>query len=81
MTLESGEPVQLDKTYRVVMPDFVAGGGDGTSAVMEAVSSDNIQIYYARPIRDVLVEQLRKRQQPLQPKTEGRITILNWPAR
>jgi 5'-nucleotidase len=81
VVLDNGQPLQLDTTYRVVMPDFVAGGGDGTAEVMQAVGSDNIQIYHARPIRDVLVEQLKKRRQPLEPKTEGRITILNWPGR
>lgn len=79
MTLPNGEPLQLDRTYRVVMPDFVAGGGDGTQDVMASVGADNIQTYYARPIRDLLVEVLKKQPQPLTPKTEGRITILNLP--
>jgi 5'-nucleotidase len=81
MTLPNGEPLQLDKTYRVVMPDFVAAGGDGTQDVMRDVGADNVQIYYARPIRDVLIEELKKMPQPLAPKVDGRITVLNVPAR
>jgi 5'-nucleotidase len=81
MTLPSGEPLQLDKTYQVVMPDFVAGGGDGTQDVMRDVGTENVLIYYARPIRDLLAEEWKKQPQPLAPKTDGRITVLNAPAR
>lgn len=80
MTLANGEAVQLDRTYRVVMPDFVAAGGDGTQDVMREVGEDNVQVYYARPIRDLLAAELRKMPQPLTPKVEGRITVLNAPA-
>jgi len=79
MTLPNGEPLQLDKVYEVTMPDFVAAGGDGTQEVMKAVGADNVQVYYARPIRDLLTEVLRKQPQPLMPKTDGRITVLNLP--
>ena len=77
VTLDNGQPLQLDKTYRVVMPDFVAMGGDGTADVMKDVGMGNVQVYFARPIRDVLIEELRKWKQPLEPKTEGRITIIS----
>ena len=80
-TLPNGEELQLDKTYTVAMPDFVAGGGDGTQDVMQQVGTANVQISFARPIRDLVIEMLRKRPQPLAPKTEGRITIRNLPAR
>lgn len=81
MTLPDGQPLQLDQTYDVVMPDFVAGGGDGTQDVMRDVGTANVRIFYARPIRDLLAEEWKKLPQPLAPKTEGRITILNAPAR
>lgn len=79
-TLPDGSPLQLDKTYLVVMPDFVAGGGDGTQEVMADVGPDNVQIYFARPIRDLVAEVLKGKPQPLVPKVEGRITVLNAPA-
>lgn len=80
-TLPNGEELQVDNTYRVAMPDFVAGGGDGTQDVMKDVGAANVQIYFANPIRDVVIDILKKRRQPLVPKTEGRITILNLPPR
>ncbi len=80
-TLPSGEELQIGKTYKVAMPDFVAGGGDGTQDVMKDVGTANVQIYFANPIRDVVIDILKKRSQPLVPKTEGRITILNLPPR
>jgi 5'-nucleotidase len=79
VTLSNGDPLQLDKTYHVAMPDFVAAGGDGTMEVMKAVGTDNVQVLYAKPIRDVLIEVLRKRPQPLEPGVDERIRILNLP--
>lgn len=81
VTLENGQPIDPDETYRVVMPDFVAAGGDGTMEVMSEVGAENVQIFFARPLREVLIAELKKRREPLVPKTEGRITILNAPAR
>ena len=78
--LSNGEPLQLDATYKVAMPDFVAGGGDGTQEVMRDVGTSNVQIDFARPIRDAVIEALRRKPQPLTPKLEGRITVLNAPA-
>jgi 5'-nucleotidase len=79
VTLADGSPLDLDKTYTVVMPDFIAAGGDGTQAVMSKIPRDRISISYARPIRDALVQVLSKKPQPLAPKVEGRITVLNLP--
>jgi 5'-nucleotidase len=78
-TLEDGSPIDPEKLYTVIMPDFVAGGGDGALEVMKSVSADRIQTSFAAPIRDIVIEQLAGRG-ALQPKTEGRITVLNKPA-
>ena len=80
-TRPDGEELQNDRTYTVAMPDFVAGGGDGTQDVMNDVGTSNVQISFARPIRDLFIEVLKKKSQPLTPKTDGRITILNLPPR
>jgi hypothetical protein len=45
--------------------------------VMEKIPRDRIKISYARPIRDVLVQVLSARPQPIAPRVEGRITVLN----
>jgi 2',3'-cyclic-nucleotide 2'-phosphodiesterase (5'-nucleotidase family) len=81
VTLADGSPLDPKKLYTVVLPDFVAAGGDGTQDVMKTVPADRLQILYARPIREVLIEELKKYPQPLTPKTEGRITVLNAPPR
>ena len=76
-----GTPLDPDKLYTLAMPDFIAAGGDGTQDVMNSVPADRIQIFYAQPIREVLIEMLKKLPQPMTPKTEGRVTVLNPPAR
>lgn len=76
--LENGQPIDPEKLYRVVMPDFVASGGDGMMDVMSGVPADRIEIHYAKSIREQIVDLLRVRTgMTLSPKLEGRITVLN----
>jgi len=77
VTRADGTPLDPEKLYTVVMPDFIAAGGDGAEAVMKNVPADRVQIFYAAPIRDTVIEQLRKSEGPLAPAVEGRITVLN----
>lgn len=77
VTLADGSPLDLQKLYTVAMPDFIASGGDGTQDLMSKLPRERIQISYARPIRDLLIEVLAAKQQPLQPKVDGRLTVLN----
>jgi 5'-nucleotidase len=77
VTREDGTPLEMDKLYTVAMPDFLAAGGDSTKGVMDKIPRERISISYARPIRDVLVEVLSKKPQPIAPRVEGRITVLN----
>jgi 5'-nucleotidase len=81
VTLDDGTPLDPQKTYTVVMPDFVAAGGDGTQDVMKNVPKSDLEVFYARPIREVLIEAFRKRPQPLVPLTHGRVKVLNAPPR
>lgn len=76
VTLPDGSPLDPTKQYRVIMPDFLAAGGDGTQEVMATIPRERINISYLKPIRDVLVDVLSKRPQPIAPKLEGRITVL-----
>lgn len=78
---EDGTPLDPQKLYTVIMPDFIASGGDGAQDVMKTVPADRIQTTFAAPIRDVLIEQLAGQGRPLEPKVEGRITVLNEPAK
>jgi len=78
---EDGTPIEPEKLYTVIMPDFIAAGGDGAQDAMKAVPRDRIQVSFAAPIRDVMVEQLRS-DKPLVPGQVGsRITVLNAPVR
>ena len=80
VTLEDGTPLDPNKLYRVAMPDFLAGGGDGLQAVISAIPADRIVILPDRgPMHDVFAEVLKTFPQPLVPKTDGRITVLNVP--
>ncbi|HEX8170716.1 MAG TPA: 5'-nucleotidase C-terminal domain-containing protein [Thermoanaerobaculia bacterium] len=76
-TLANGQPLDPQKLYRVAMPDFIAAGGDGADQVMAQVPPARVVVLYAKAIRDAVVEPLARRPQPLAPKTEGRITVLN----
>ena len=76
--LENGQPLDPEKLYTVIMPDFIAAGGDGAMEVMKSIPADRIQTSFAAPIRDVLIQQLAGRTD-LEPKIEGRITVLNRP--
>ena len=80
-TFDDGSPIDLEKHYTVIMPDFVASGGDGTAEVMKGVPADRIQTSFAAPIRDVLIEQFLDMGNTLEPKTHGRITVLNKPSK
>jgi 5'-nucleotidase len=79
VTRDDGTPLEPDRLYTVAMPDFLAAGGDGTQPVMSAIPRNRISIAYAFPIRDVLIQVLSKKPQPLAPRVEGRITVLNLP--
>lgn len=80
VTLEDGAPLDPEKLYSVAMPDFVATGGDGVSELMSSIPKDRIQIFYAKPIRDAIIDVLKKWNRPLTPVVEGRITMHNLPA-
>lgn len=55
ITLEDGTPIEKDKSYRVVVNDFMFTGGDGYD-FSKATNVDETYI----PIRDVLVESIKK---------------------
>ena len=78
-TLEDGRPLDPQKLYSVIMPDFIAMGGDGAEPVVSKIPKDRVQVFHAAPLRDVLIAELKKATAPLEPKVEGRITVLNPP--
>ena len=77
VTLADGSPLDPSKLYRVVMPDFLALGGDGFDSVTSTIPADRIEILPSRTLHDVFAEMLRTLPQPLTPKLDGRLTVLN----
>lgn len=81
VTLANGQPLDPKRVYTVAMPDFLSAGGDGLNRVMNGVAAGSINVMYEAPIRELLISELKKWPQPIAPKVEGRLTVLNAPAR
>jgi hypothetical protein len=59
------------------MPDFLAAGGDGLLPVTSQLPPDRIQTDFSRTIRDAVLDALRRHHQPMVPRKDGRVTVLN----
>lgn len=68
--------------YKVVMPDFLARGGDGLGPFLSTLPADRIDLGIRRPanIRDDLIRHWRQAGKPLRAPLAGRIRILEDPA-
>jgi len=56
--------------------DFLVTG-EGLESLMKQIPAERIRIDYSRPIRELLIDALKAMPQPLAPKVDGRITVLN----
>ncbi len=78
VTLASGQPIEPEKLYKVAMPDFLLAGGEGLGPIMKGVPAARQQLHLELgSFREVFIHSLSAFPQPLTPKTEGRITVLN----
>ncbi|HSP14339.1 MAG TPA: 5'-nucleotidase C-terminal domain-containing protein [Thermoanaerobaculia bacterium] len=77
VTLDDGTPLDPNKLYAVVMPDFLATGGDGFLPVTSTIPPERLRFDQNKALHDVFADVLRTFPQPLQPKIDGRITALN----
>lgn len=78
ITLADGRPLERDKVYKVAMPDFLANGGDGLQPVVGSLPPERKQIRNdLGTVREVFISAIAAFPQPIAPKTEGRITVLN----
>ena len=77
VTLANGQPLDPSAMYRVAMPDFLVTGGEGLDPVMKQIPAARVSTDYTRPIRELLIDALKAMPQPLAPKIDGRITVLN----
>lgn len=69
-----GEKLNINKTYRVLTSDYLAGGGDGIEAFKRALQQDKLGI----KVRDAIMEYIQTETQQgrtLNPQTDGRIRI------
>jgi 5'-nucleotidase len=76
VTLGNGQPLDPNALYRVAMIDFLLTG-EGLEPLMKQIPADRIKVDYTRPIRELLIDALKAMPQPLAPKTDGRIAVLN----
>jgi 5'-nucleotidase len=78
MMLANGQPIEPGKLYKVALPDFLLDGGEGLTAIMKSVPAERKQLHLEMgPVREIFIRSLSAFPQPLTPKTEGRITVLN----
>ncbi|HXH40577.1 MAG TPA: bifunctional metallophosphatase/5'-nucleotidase, partial [Thermoanaerobaculia bacterium] len=77
VTLANGQPLDPAASYRVAMVDFLVTGGEGLDPVMKQIPAERIKVDYTRPIRELLIDALKAMPQPLAPKLDGRIVVLN----
>jgi 5'-nucleotidase len=79
VSMADGSLLVPDRVYTVVMPDFLAAGGDGFMPVMKGLGQELIRLLPERGmLRDVIVEQLQKSgAKQITPKLDGRIKVLH----
>jgi len=76
VTLADGQPLDPNALYRVATIDFLVTG-EGLESMMKAIPAERIKIDYSRPIRELLIDALKAMPQPLTPRLDGRITVVN----
>ncbi|HXX31021.1 MAG TPA: 5'-nucleotidase C-terminal domain-containing protein [Myxococcaceae bacterium] len=78
LALADGGPLVEGRLYRVVLPDYLARGGDGLEAFMADLPADHVDLGDRRPLnlRDALAADLQKRGEPLVAPRSGRTTLV-----
>lgn len=79
LTDAGGNPLDPDKLYRLATIDFLANGGDGWIAVTSKIPPERISIDQSHPMRDAIIEAVKKWPQPVNVKLEGRVTVVEPP--
>jgi 5'-nucleotidase len=78
VTLETGKPLE-QRTYRVVMPDFLARGGDGLGPVLSTIEPTRVDLGVNREknLRDALVDHWQKKKESFGQPKPGRVSFLS----
>jgi len=79
VALADGTALQDGRLYRVVLPDYLARGGDGLTAFMGALPPERRDLGERRPqnLRDALAADLSRRGQPLVAPPLGRTEVVH----
>jgi 5'-nucleotidase len=82
VTLADGTALADGRVYRVVLPDYLARGGDGLEAFMAALPAERLDLGERRPLnfRDALAADLGRRGQPLAAPRPGRTEVVRGKA-
>ncbi len=77
-TLSGGKPIEKDKHYKVVMPDFLARGGDGLGPFLNTIDPGQVDLGERRGnnIRDELVTYWQEHREAFQQPKSGRVAFL-----
>jgi 5'-nucleotidase len=76
-TMANGDPIDPAKLYKVAVPDFLVSGGEGLGPLMKEVPPERKSIDTRQPARELVIRALKKHKEPIAPKLEGRITVIN----
>ncbi len=78
-TLAKGKAISPKAHYRVVMPDFLARGGDGLQSVMTTLEPAHIDLGQNRELnmRDALVTYWQAQKKALEAPKPGRVVLTN----
>ena len=71
--LIDGNPIDPDKTYKVVTNSYLGGGGDGYKVFLKAVDRFDSSTFQ----RNILVEYIKHLGGNIKPEVKGRITVLD----
>ena len=82
LRLSDGAALADGRLYRVVLPDYLARGGDGLEAFMGTLPAKQLDLGERRPLnlRDALAADLERRGRPLTAPPPGRTELLRGSA-
>ena len=70
--LIGGKPIDPNRTYKIATNSFMATGGDGYAVFKKSINVYDTSVFQ----RDVLIEYLKARKEPIEAKDNGRIKII-----
>jgi 5'-nucleotidase/UDP-sugar diphosphatase len=68
----NGEPIDPNRTYKIATNDYLAKGGDAYAALTKSLDTFNTSM----TLTDVVIDYVQTLPQPVQPATDGRITVI-----